>query len=202
MRSDREPSSQISKRQGTKPGTLTRRRGTAEVNSLKTKSGPGRIRTLDKFQGLTAIEKLQRIQTNGDGDTETLRALKNQASSEHAYTLEEVADMLDKLLEPAPTVCAVAVFTGLTRSELCGLKWTDYDGETIMVQRKVGKVISEHQKLRLVRLGCTSFRCSERFWRNTKPHSHHKVTAGFSGEKDCCGPGPGRYGEAGYSTAH
>jgi hypothetical protein len=30
--------------------------------------------------------------------------------------------MLDKLPEPARTVCAVAEFTGLTRSELKGLK--------------------------------------------------------------------------------
>ena len=36
--------------------------------------------------------------------------------------------MLDKLPEPARTVCAVAAFTGFTRSELKGLKWSDYDG--------------------------------------------------------------------------
>jgi integrase len=67
----------------------------------------------------------------------TLREKKIRASNEHAYTLEEVADMMDKLPEPARTVCAVAAFTGLTRSELRGLKWGDYDGETIKVQRKV-----------------------------------------------------------------
>ena len=43
----------------------------------------------------------------------------------------------DKLPEPGRTVCAVAAFTGLTRSELRGLKWSDYDGETISVQRKI-----------------------------------------------------------------
>jgi integrase len=67
----------------------------------------------------------------------TLREKKIRASNEHAYTLEEVADMMDKLPEPARTVCAVAAFTGLTRSELRGLKWGDYDGKTIKVQRKV-----------------------------------------------------------------
>jgi integrase len=67
----------------------------------------------------------------------TLRERKIRASNEHAYTLEEVADMLDKLPEPARTVCAVAAFTGLTRSELRGLKWEDFDGETISVKRKV-----------------------------------------------------------------
>jgi integrase len=62
---------------------------------------------------------------------------KTQASNEHAYTLEEVAEMLDELPDPARTVCAVAAFTGLSRSELRGLKWADYDGETIRVRRKI-----------------------------------------------------------------
>ena len=112
-------------------GALT---GTNPVDGVKV---GGSTKKAVKFQGLTATEKLQRIQTNGHGDTETLRALKKQALSEHAYTLEEVADMLGKRPEPARTVCATAAFTGLTRSELRGLKWTDYDGQTLMVQRKV-----------------------------------------------------------------
>lgn len=61
----------------------------------------------------------------------------NKKPDVHAYTLEEVAEMLNKLPEPARTVCAVAAFTGLSRSELRGLKWEDYDGNTINVQRKV-----------------------------------------------------------------
>ena len=68
---------------------------------------------------------------------ERIRKQKIRESNKHAYSLEEVAEMLDKLPEPARTVCAVAAFTGLTRSELKGLKWVDYDGETINVQRKI-----------------------------------------------------------------
>jgi integrase len=75
----------------------------------------------------------------GLSDGEKVRKQKTRASNAHAYTLEEVAEMLDKLPEPARTVCAVAAFTGLTRSELRGLKWGDYDGETISVQRKIWK---------------------------------------------------------------
>lgn len=45
--------------------------------------------------------------------------------------------MLNKLPEPARTVCAVAALTGFTRSELMGLKWSDYNGEFISVQRKI-----------------------------------------------------------------
>ena len=88
----------------------------------ETKAG-GQTKKQDTFKGLTEKERL--------------RKKKIQASNEHAYTLEEVAEMLDKLLEPARTVCAVAAFTGLTRSELKGLKWEDYDGETINVRRKI-----------------------------------------------------------------
>ena len=46
-------------------------------------------------------------------------------------------EMLDKLPEPARTVRAVAAFTGLAKSESKGLKWEDYDGETINVRRKI-----------------------------------------------------------------
>jgi integrase len=66
----------------------------------------------------------------------TPRELKTKRSNEHAYTLEEVAEMMNKLLEPARTICAVAAFTGLTRSEIPALKWSDYDGKTISVARK------------------------------------------------------------------
>jgi integrase len=53
-----------------------------------------------------------------------LQRRKIQATHAHAYTLEEVAEMLDKLPRTHPrTVIAVAGFTGLTRSELRGLKW-------------------------------------------------------------------------------
>jgi integrase len=45
--------------------------------------------------------------------------------------------MLDKLPAPARTVCAVAAFTGSTRSERMGRKWSDYDGKEISIQRKI-----------------------------------------------------------------
>jgi hypothetical protein len=73
----------------------------------------------------------------GLSEGEKLRKKKIRASNEHAYSLEEVAEMLDKLPEPARTVCAVAAFTGLTQSELRGLKRPGYDGTTISVQRKI-----------------------------------------------------------------
>ena len=65
------------------------------------------------------------------------RELKIRKSNEHAYEHSEIALMLDKLPEPTRTICAVAAFTGLTRSEIPALKWSDYEDGEIKVQRKV-----------------------------------------------------------------
>lgn len=70
-------------------------------------------------------------------ESEKLRRSKIQAANDHAYTLEEVAEMMNKLPEPARTICTLSAFTGLSRSELWGLKWEDYDGEFIEVKRKI-----------------------------------------------------------------
>jgi integrase len=87
-------------------------------------------------------KKGKKMDLSGMSDSEKLRKTKITASHEHAYTLEEVAEMMEKLPEPARTICTLAAFTGLSRSELRGLKWEDYDGESIKVQRKVvGKLI-------------------------------------------------------------
>jgi integrase len=64
------------------------------------------------------------------------REQKIRQSNEHAYEHAEIALMLDKLPEPARTVCAVAAFTGLTRSEIPALKWEDYKDGEINVSRK------------------------------------------------------------------
>jgi integrase len=44
----------------------------------------------------------------------------------HAYTLEEIDQMLRILPEPAATVVATAAYTGLRLGELQGLNWEDY----------------------------------------------------------------------------
>lgn len=55
----------------------------------------------------------------------------------YAYSLEEVSRILAYLPQPAHTICAVAAFTGLRRSELSGLVWENYDGDQISVTRSV-----------------------------------------------------------------
>jgi|HubBroStandDraft_6_1064221.scaffolds.fasta_scaffold247738_2 integrase len=54
-----------------------------------------------------------------------------------AYTLDVIQDMLERLPDPARTACATAAFTGLSASELRGLRWTDYDGRRLTVRQKV-----------------------------------------------------------------
>jgi integrase len=55
----------------------------------------------------------------------------------HAYSLEEILIVIEKLPQPAKTVVATAAFTGLRRSELRGLKWEDYKGDELRVARSV-----------------------------------------------------------------
>ena len=61
----------------------------------------------------------------------------NKTFEGRAYNLDEIISMLEKLPDPARTVCAVAAFSGLSASELRGLRWSDYDGATLTVNQKV-----------------------------------------------------------------
>jgi integrase len=54
-----------------------------------------------------------------------------------AYTIAEVEAMLAVLGEPAHTIVTTAALTGLRKSELCGLQWQDFHGDTLQVQRAV-----------------------------------------------------------------
>lgn len=59
----------------------------------------------------------------------------------YAYTLTEILSML-ALPFDAKTKAAigVAAFAGLRESEICGLRWGDYDGEEIRVSRSIDRV--------------------------------------------------------------
>jgi|SRR5579862_1852364 len=59
-----------------------------------------------------------------------------------AYSLDEVVAMLKVLGEPSRTAVIVAALTGLRLSEIKGLKWSDYSGETLNISRSVwsGKI--------------------------------------------------------------
>jgi integrase len=53
------------------------------------------------------------------------------------YTHKEVLEMISSLRGRAATAVAVAGFTGLRLGEIRGLKWQDYDGESLEVNRSV-----------------------------------------------------------------
>jgi integrase len=54
-----------------------------------------------------------------------------------AYTLDEIKNILAALLEPSKVLMAVAAYSGLRRGEIVGLKWEDYDGQSIWVRRNI-----------------------------------------------------------------
>ena len=57
------------------------------------------------------------------------------AGETHAYSMQEIAQMLKVLPEPASTIVAVAAFTGVRKGELRGLLWENYDGEQVLVSQ-------------------------------------------------------------------
>jgi len=62
---------------------------------------------------------------------------KRTTPERYAYSLAEIRHMITTLPEPARTVVAVAAFTGLREGEIRGLRWEDYDGAELKVQRSI-----------------------------------------------------------------
>jgi integrase len=64
------------------------------------------------------------------------------AGETHAYTLDEIQNMLAVLGEPARTVVLTCALTGMRMSEVKGLRWEDFTGSELRVCRAVwqGKV--------------------------------------------------------------
>jgi integrase len=75
------------------------------------------------------------VNENPIRDVEIPRGLPKKPRA--AYTLDEISDMLDVLPEPSRTVVLVAGLTGLRLSELKGLMWSDFENDTVMIQRSV-----------------------------------------------------------------
>jgi integrase len=53
----------------------------------------------------------------------------------HAYSLEDIVQMLDVLPEPAATIVAAAAFTGARKGEVRGFLWENYDGVQIRISQ-------------------------------------------------------------------
>ena len=78
------------------------------------------------------------------GNSRKIEFPKEQHTELEVYTLEEVSDIL-KALETEPinirTLIEIAIFTGMRRGEIVGLKWNDVDleGQKIHVRRSIYK---------------------------------------------------------------
>jgi|SRR5215472_10479360 len=68
------------------------------------------------------------------------------AGETYAYSLEEEAQMLANLREPAATVVAAAAFTGARKGEIRGFRWESYDGSEIRVEKSVWRSHVEEPK--------------------------------------------------------
>jgi integrase len=66
----------------------------------------------------------------------------------YAYSLSEIKAMLAMLEEPSRTVVLTAAFTGLRKSEILGLRWQDYDGKELSVNRSFWNGIESEPKTR------------------------------------------------------
>jgi integrase len=61
------------------------------------------------------------------------------AGENHAYSLEEITQMLNVPPEPAATIVAIAAFTGVRKGELRDLLWENYDAEQVLVSQSFWK---------------------------------------------------------------
>jgi integrase len=98
---------------------------------------------------LSAIFKHAKRQGFIDGvnpmqDVSIPKARKSEPT--YAYSLYEINRMLAVLDERSATIVAVAAFSGLRRSEIQGLRWSDYNGSSIHVQRSVWEGIADDTK--------------------------------------------------------
>jgi len=67
-------------------------------------------------------------------DTSLPRVAESEQDT-YAYSLPEISTMLSVLAEPERTVVLLAAFTGLRKSEIRGLRWSDFDGVQLTVNR-------------------------------------------------------------------
>jgi integrase len=60
-----------------------------------------------------------------------------EAQETYAYSLEEIKRILASLEETARTIVLAAAFTGLRKGELWGLRWEDFTGRELYVNRSI-----------------------------------------------------------------
>jgi integrase len=64
----------------------------------------------------------------------------------HAYNLPEIRAMLAVLPEPTKTIVLFAAFTGLRQGEIRGVRWQDFTGKTLTVERSIWNAVVNKPK--------------------------------------------------------
>ena len=90
---------------------------------------------------------IQQGYRNGTNPVEaaSVSPLAARPTPSHAYSLEELSQMLDLFEEPARTIVGVCAFTGMRIGEVEGLQWEDWrDG---CLYRKTGRSSAQRPEL-------------------------------------------------------
>jgi len=100
---------------------------------------------------LSGIFKFAKQQGFFDGENpvkDTAVPPGREPDETYAYSLEEIAQILAALPEPAATAFAVAAFTGARRGEVRGLSWENYRDDAIHITQSVWHSHSSGPKTR------------------------------------------------------
>jgi integrase len=87
------------------------------------------------LSGAFRFAKRQGVISSENPIRDVLLPKAKPAGETHAYSLEEITQMLNVVTEPAATIIAAAAFTGIRKGELRGFLWENYDGEQISVSQ-------------------------------------------------------------------
>ena len=87
------------------------------------------------FSGIFRFAKRQGVINSENPVRDVVLPKGKPAGETHAYSLEEIAQMLKVLPEPASTIVAVAAFTGVRKGELRGFLWENYDGVQVLISQ-------------------------------------------------------------------
>ena len=98
------------------------------TSKLRIKSFLSGVFTYAKQEGvLDGVNPMQGVKVRG----------RKSKTKMPVYSVEEINIAIYSLPEPARTIFAVAAFSGLRLSELRGLRWSDYNGQSLQVTRSV-----------------------------------------------------------------
>ncbi len=122
----------IARQTKTKDGNPLRRSTLSRIKSFLS----GTFKTAKRLGALDGVNPM--TDTSLQGGT--------QPGVTHAYNLAEIRAMLAVLPEPAKTIVLFAAFTGLRQGEIRGLRWGDFTGNTLTVERSMWNAIVNKPK--------------------------------------------------------